>query len=83
MRQPWSAIKQKGEIRATVKNPGAKRSAGVWSAAAVVQIRIFFFFFLFLPNALYISRMLSHFCRTEIDICAGFGPIGHTENVCN
>jgi hypothetical protein len=42
LRQPWSAIKQKGEIRTTVKNPGAKQSAGVWSTAAVVQIRSFF-----------------------------------------
>ena len=83
LRQPWSAIKQKGEIRTTVKNPGAKRSAGVWSTAAVVQIRSFFFFFLFLPKSLWISRVVSHLYGTEFDIWAGFGPICLTENVCN
>jgi hypothetical protein len=35
-----------------------------------------------LSNSLYISRTVSHFCETESEIWAGFGPIGNsTENV--
>ena len=30
-------------------------------------------------KSLYINRLASNFYGTEIDICAGFGPIGNTE----